>query len=199
PFRNQMSWLYSWFTDLLTYLGLSQKSGKLVFLGLDDSGKTTLLHLLKDDRIGEYAPTLVPTAYELRLDGVRFLTYDLVGGYRQARRWWLEFAPDGIVFVVDVANHERIAEAAKEFERLMTDETVAAVPILVLGNKADKAGALSEEQLKCALGLQDGCTGKGATFAKDDCANRPIAVFMCSAFMRQGYGEAVRWLAKNLD
>ncbi|GMS92461.1 hypothetical protein PENTCL1PPCAC_14636, partial [Pristionchus entomophagus] len=170
----EMAWLYSWLTDLLTYFGLSQKSGKLVFLGLDNAGKTTLLYRLKDDRMGQHVPTLLPTAEELSLGNVRFLTYDL-GGHVQARRVWKEYTPavDGIVFIVDVADHGRLEEARVELASLMQDEQVGAVPIVVLGNKIDKAGALSEDQIKWALGLQHRCTGKGEKAQKDS-ENRPI-------------------------
>ncbi|KAF8374583.1 hypothetical protein PRIPAC_81012 [Pristionchus pacificus] len=192
-----VSWMYSWINDILTYLGLAQKKGKLVFLGLDNAGKTSLLYRLRDDKMSAHVPTHLPTSEELSLGGVRFLTYDL-GGHEQVRRVWREYTPavDGIVFIIDVACHARMEEARVELQALMTDENVAHVPIAVVGNKIDKAGALSEEQLKWSMGLQHQCTGKDTQ--PQDCPSRPVEVFMCSVLQRQGYGAPLKWIASFL-
>ncbi|XP_072312220.1 small COPII coat GTPase SAR1B [Eucyclogobius newberryi] len=193
-------WIYRGFSNILQYLGLYKKSGKLIFLGLDNAGKTTLLHMLKDDRLGQHVPTLHPTSEELTIGGMTFTTFDL-GGHVQARRVWKNYLPaaNGVVFVVDCADHDRLAESKTELDALLSDETIAGVPVLVLGNKIDRAEAVSEGALSGAFTLDAQLTGKGNVPMKDLNQVRPLEIFMCSVLRRQGYGEGFRWLSQYID
>jgi GTP-binding protein SAR1 len=130
---------------------------------------------------------------------MRFTTFDL-GGHHQARRVWKDYFPavDAVVFLIDACDRGRFQESLVELNSLLTDEQLANCPVLILGNKIDRPGAASEEELRNVFGLYGQTTGKGSV-PRSELPGRPLELVMCSVLRRQGYGEGFRWLAQYID
>ncbi|KAL3753061.1 hypothetical protein ACJRO7_000457 [Eucalyptus globulus] len=179
-------------------LGLRQEEAKISLLGLDNAGKTTLLRMLKHERLVLPLPTQFPTSEGLRIGKTKFKAFDL-GGSQIARRVWPDYyaKADAVVYVVDACDKERFEESKRELDALLSDEALAKVPFLVLGNKIDIPHAASEDELRYHLGLTDFTTGKGKVDLGDQTV-RPLEVFMCSVVRKMGYGEGFEWMSQYI-
>ncbi|TVU39090.1 hypothetical protein EJB05_12494, partial [Eragrostis curvula] len=218
--------LVDWFYGVLDSLAwLWQKEAKILFLGLDNAGKTALLHMLKDEvhsqsacspgacappilfskcivpklMLVQHAPTQHPTSEELRIGRIWFKAFDL-GGHRIARRVWKDYyvKVDAVVYMVDAADGPRFGESKAELDALLTDDALAGVPFLVFGNKIDVPHAAPERDLCGCLGLAGCTTGKGGDVDLAGTNVRPLEVFMCSVVRKMGYGEGFRWMSQYI-
>lgn len=187
---------FDWMYDVLAFFGLFYKDAKILFLGLDNAGKTSLLSMLKNDQMQAHTPTFHPNAEELIVGNVKFQTHDL-GGHEAARRLWKDYFPtvDGVVYMVDTMDVSRFPEAKKELDALLNDDGMQDVPFLILGNKIDAYNAVSENELRAALGYIQ-TTGKQGHAVPE--GTRPIEIFMCSVVRKMGYAEGFEWLARYL-
>lgn len=187
--------LINWIFDVLKFLGLYNVKGKLLFLGLDNAGKTTLLGKLKNDKLSQYEPTKYPNIEELTMGHISFYAVDL-GGHELARKLWKEYFTEdvkGVVFIVDAADKKRFKEAKIEIISLLKEDILRKVPILILGNKIDKKEAISEEQLKKELGINT--TGK----SDFEIEIRPVEIFMCSIINEKGYYNGFKWIGNQIN
>eukprot|EP00484_Ammonia_sp_Unknown_P000233 CAMPEP_0197023130 /NCGR_PEP_ID=MMETSP1384-20130603/3920_1 /TAXON_ID=29189 /ORGANISM="Ammonia sp." /LENGTH=191 /DNA_ID=CAMNT_0042451305 /DNA_START=112 /DNA_END=687 /DNA_ORIENTATION=- len=191
-----MAFLWNWVKQALNYVGLANKDATILFLGLDNAGKTTLLRMLRDNKVEVNEPTRHACSEELVMGGVKFSTYDL-GGHFAARRIWKDYfvKVDGIVFLVDAADRDRLEESKKELNALLSSNELLDVPFLILGNKIDKKTAVSEPQLRQALNLTK-TTGKKAAAQQ---GQRPIELFMCSVIKRAGFADGFKWLSNFIE
>ena len=175
--------------SVLGYLGLYNKKANIVFLGLDNAGKSALLHVMKTDRVTQTRPTIHPHSEELKMGNLVLNTYDL-GGHETARKIWKDYFPavNAILFLVDSVDVGRFKEAKIELDKILETPELVNIPIAILGNKIDMAGAVSMEELKEALQYDD-------LIARE---TRPIEMFMVSVTKKIGYSKALEWISTKL-
>ena len=133
----------------------------VVVIGLDSAGKSTVLYRLKFDQYVNTVPT-VGFNYEKikgttgKAKGVTFMIWD-VGGQDKVRPLWKSYtrSTDGIVFVVDSSNIERMDEARVELFRITKSPEMSSVPILILANKQDLPEAKDVSELEQALSMSE--------------------------------------------
>ena len=90
--RGGSSWS-SWFKGLLSKLGIFSKTGKLLVLGLDNAGKSTLLTLLVRNEVVPHAPTHQPVTDMITIGSMKMRAVDM-GGHEIARRMWEMYSQD---------------------------------------------------------------------------------------------------------
>jgi len=193
--RRDVVTMWNWLKGMLGFLSFWPKNAKILFLGLDNAGKTTMLHMLKDQKLSSHQPTNHPNMEELQIGGIKFQAHDL-GGHRSARRLWSDYLAgvDAIVYIIDAFDRERFAEAKTELDGLLSGEQLMNVPFLILGNKIDLPHAASEEELRHALGIDT--TGK---HGKPLDRIRPIEIYMCSVVNKFGYGAGFKWIGQYIQ
>ena len=158
----------------------------VVLLGLDESGKTTVLYRLKLDEFINAVPTIGFNTEKVTIKygkakGVHMKIWD-AGGSDKLRPLWKSYtrAAQGIVFVVDSSDSERFEEARSELLRVARYPENHGIPVLVIANKQDLREAADVDELSGILGLKElkgqhpchiqsvcAITGEGLTEAVD--------------------------------
>jgi ADP-ribosylation factor-like protein 1 len=172
------------FSKILDRFGGKQKA-RILILGLDAAGKTTILYRLQLGEVVSTAPTIGFHVEELTYKNVSFSVWDL-GGQSSLRRCWRGYFSNtaAVVFVVDCVDRDRFPVARAELDECLREPDLAAVPLLVLANKRDVDGGAGPGEVARLLGLAR---------IKD----RPFHILHTSAVTGEGLDEAMTWLVDN--
>ncbi|KAJ3297788.1 ADP-ribosylation factor-like protein 8 [Rhizoclosmatium sp. JEL0117] len=159
---------------------------ELTLVGLQNSGKTTLVNVIAN---GEFTEDMIPTVgFNMRKvtkGAVVMKLWDL-GGQARFRAMWERYCRgvNAIVFVLDSADHAKIPAARTELHTLLDKPQLVNIPILVLGNKNDLPGALNVEGIIEQLGLKS-------------ITNREVSCYSISAKNSVNIDITLNWLMKH--
>jgi len=159
---------------------------ELTLVGLQNSGKTTLVNVLAN---GNFTEDMIPTVgFNMRKITKGNVTIKLwdIGGQPRFRSMWERYCRgvNSIVFVVDSADHEKFDAARTELKNLLDKPQLAGIPVLVLGNKNDIQGSATVEEIIEALDLKA-------------IQNREVCCYSISAKNSVNIDITLQWLIKH--
>ena len=173
--------------SILRKLKEKEKDVRILMLGLDNAGKTTILKKFNGEDINSVSPTLGFNIKTLEHKGYNLNIWD-VGGQKSLRSYWRNYfeVTDGLIWVVDSADKRRMHDCKSELHSLLQEERLLGATLLVFANKQDLSGALSTEEIKTALQL-------------DDIKTHYWQIIWCSAVTGDNLLEGMDWLLQDIS
>ncbi|CAB3401504.1 unnamed protein product [Caenorhabditis bovis] len=164
----------------------SGKEHKIIIVGLNNAGKTTILYHYVTGDVVDTKPTIGSNVEEMTYKNFKFVMWD-IGGQEKLRQSWSSYYNNTnvVIVVIDSADVIRLAEIKSLLFKMLEHEDLAKAHILVLANKQDLPSALTAGEISNQLGL---------TTIK----NRRWQIQACSAIKGQGLTEALDWIANNI-
>ncbi|KAH6564551.1 hypothetical protein BASA50_008770 [Batrachochytrium salamandrivorans] len=132
-----------------------KKEMRILMVGLDAAGKTTILYKLKLGEIVTTIPTIGFNVETVEYKNISFTVWD-VGGQDKIRPLWRHYFQNtqGIIFVVDSNDRDRVGEARDELQRMLNEDELRDALLLVFANKQDLPNAMNAAEITEKLGLQ---------------------------------------------
>jgi ADP-ribosylation factor 1/2 len=174
--------LSSWFQSNF----LKGKEAKILFVGLDSAGKTTILFRLKLGENIETIPTIGLNIEKVSFKKVEFTMWDF-GGRDKIRALWRHYYANtnAVIFVVDSNDSQRMSEAREELQKLMSDDLLRDSTLLVFANKQDLPYSINCSEMVDRLNLHG-------------LKQRKWFIQPCSAISGDGLFEGFDWLSNSL-
>jgi len=163
-------------SSLMARFGGGKKDVRILMVGLDAAGKTTILYKLKLGELINTIPTIGFNVETVQYKKLNFTMWD-VGGQSKIRPLWKHYFTntEALIYVVDSNDRERVTEARSELEHLLIQDELKACKVLVLANKQDLPNAMSSSELSSKLGLHTH-TGRD-WFIQPSCATNGEGIY----------------------
>lgn len=111
-----------------------------------------------------------------------------IGGQKTLRSYWRNYyeQTDGIIWVIDSADKERLDDCKKELYTILQEEKLASASLLIFANKQDLSSSLSIQSIYDFLELIN-------------IENRHCKIVACSAVSGDGLHEGIDWIVQDIS
>ncbi|KAL8152120.1 hypothetical protein V2J09_021928 [Rumex salicifolius] len=165
----------------------AKKEMRILMVGLDAAGKTTILYKLKLGEVVTTIPTIGFNVETVEYRNVSFTVWD-VGGQDKIRPLWRHYFQNthGLIYVVDSNDRDRALEAREELHRMLHEDELHNATLLVFANKQDLPNAMSVAEITDKLGLHS-------------LRQRKWYIQSACATSGEGLYEGLDWLSSNIN
>merc|ERR1712099_87105 len=160
---------------------------RILMVGLDAAGKTTILYKLKLNEVVTTIPTIGFNVEMVEYKNLRFTVWD-VGGQDKIRPLWRHYyqGTNGLIYVVDSNDRDRVEHAREELAKILDEDEMREAALLVFANKQDLPNAMTAAEVTEKLGLHN-------------MRNRQWFIQSACATTGDGLYEGLDWLSRTLS
>ena len=160
---------------------------RILMVGLDAAGKTTILYKFKLGEVVTTIPTIGFNVETVEYKNISFTMWD-IGGQDKIRPLWRYYyqGTNGLIYVVDSNDRERIEDAREELHKMLIEDDMRDAVVLVLANKQDLPNAMPAAEISEKLGLHT--LGNRQWFIQSACATTGDGLY-----------EGIDWMSRTLS
>ncbi|XP_015263997.1 PREDICTED: putative ADP-ribosylation factor-like protein 5C [Gekko japonicus] len=173
------------FAKLLSIFG--SREHKVIIIGLDNAGKTTILYQFLMNEVVHTSPTIGSNVEEIVLRKTHFLMWD-IGGQESLRSTWNTYYSNTefVILVIDSTDRERLTVTKEELYKMLAHEDLRNAAVLIFANKQDVKNSMSTSEISKFLTLSS---------IKD----HPWHIQGCCALTGEGLPAGLEWMTSRVQ
>merc|ERR1712176_340889 len=174
--------------SILKKMKSNEQEARILMLGLDNAGKTTILKKMSEEDISHIMPAQGFNIKSLIHEGFKLNVWD-IGGQKTIRPYWSNYfeSSDALVYVIDSSDERRLEESGQELKELLAEDKLASIPLLIFANKQDLLQAQKCDEISQFLQLENTVT------------DRTWTIQASSAKEGTGLLEGMEWLVEEMN
>uniref|UniRef100_A0A4W2F5K9 Calcium voltage-gated channel auxiliary subunit beta 1 n=1 Tax=Bos indicus x Bos taurus TaxID=30522 RepID=A0A4W2F5K9_BOBOX len=157
-----------------------EREHKVIIVGLDNAGKTTILYQFLTNEVVHTRPTMGSNVEEIVLQKTHFLMWDIGGQESLSSTWNTYYSnTEFIILVIDSTDRDWLLTTREELYKMLAHEALRDAPILIFANKQD---------------MKDSMTIVEIQFLTSAIKDHPWHIQGCCALTGEGLPAGLQWM-----